>query len=161
LSKKLRDLIYAATGIDFGPDNTPVDINAQIAVAALLVVVANSDGSIDSKEMVKMVEALCRRFSLTSTVALDLVTRAIDDQSMPGDSSGLIDELNQHLTLKQKEELVLMLLEVIAADGEKEASEMAVLDRTVFALNISDRHLARIYQRYFEHRRSAGPTGNE
>jgi uncharacterized tellurite resistance protein B-like protein len=159
LSNKLRDLVYAATGIDLGLDSAPVDINAQIAVAALLVVVAKSDGSIDSKETIKMVEALCARFSLTSTVALDLVTRAIDDQSMPGGSSGLIDELNAHLTLKQKEELVLMLLEVIAADGEKEASEMVVLDRIVVALNISDSHLARIYKRYFEHRRNAGTQG--
>jgi len=159
LSKKLRNLVYAATGIDIGLDNAPVDINAQIAVAALLVVAANSDGSIDSKETIKMVEALCTRFSLTSTVALDLITRAVDDQSMPGGASGLIDELNQRLTLKQKEELVLMLLEVIAADGEKEASEIAMLDRTVRALNISDSRLARIYKRYFERRRNAGTQG--
>ena len=156
MANKLQDLIYATTGIELGPGNEPVDINAQIAVASLLAVAASSDGSIDGKETVKMVEALCGRFSITSTVALDFVTRAIDDQLVQRDPSQLFDELNQRLTLKQKEELILMLLEVIAADGEKDAGEMAVLDRTVSALNISDNRLAKIYQRYFESRRNSG-----
>lgn len=156
MSKKLQDLIYATTGISFGQDKSFVDINAQIAVASLLVVAANSDDSIDSRETVKMVEALCRRFALTSTVALDLVTRAIHEQALQSDSSKLFDDLNLRLTLKQKEELVLMLLEVIAADGEKEASEMAVLDQTISALKISDNQLAKIYERYFEHRKTNG-----
>ena len=153
---KLQDLIYAITGIDTGRDDAPVDINAQIAVASLLTVAANSDGSIDSLEIEKMVAALCKRFSLTPKVALDLVSRAIDDHTGRDESPRLFDELNQRLTRKQKEELVLMLLEVIAADGEKEARELAVLDRTVSALNISDNQLSTIYTRYFENRKNSG-----
>jgi len=156
LSNKIKDLIYATTGIDLSSGDAPVDLNAQIAVASLMVVAANSDGSIDSKETVKMVEALCSRFSMTSTVALDLITRAIDDQLVQNDPSKLFDELNQRLQLKQKEELVLMLLEVISADGEKDASELSVLDRTVSALQISEKQLSRIYERYFEGRRNSG-----
>lgn len=156
MSNKIKDLIYAATGIDLSSADAPVDLNAQIAVASLMVVAANSDGSIDGKETVKMVEALCSRFSMTSTVALDLITRAIDDQLVQNDPSKLFDELNQRLQLKQKEELVLMLLEVISADGEKDASELSVLDRTVSALQISEKQLSRIYERYFEGRRNSG-----
>lgn len=151
---KLQQLIYASTGIDIGGDNAPVDINAQIAVASLLVVAASSDGTIDSAEIVKMTEALCRRYSLSSVVALDLVSRAIDEQSV-GDATALFSELNERLSKKQKEDLVLMLLEVIAADGEKESSEMALLDRAVSALNISGRQLDKIYQRYFDARRQS------
>lgn len=153
---KLQQLIYTTTGIDLGGDNAPVDINAQIAVASLLVVAANSDGSIDGKETVKMVEALCRRYAMTPVVALDLVSRAIESQSSGDESSALFDELNERLTNKQKEELILMLLEVIAADGEKEAPEMAVLDRAVSALSISSDRLDKIYQRYFDARRKSG-----
>lgn len=156
MSNKIKDLIYATTGIDLSSGDAPVDLNAQIAVASLMVVAANSDGSIDGKETVKMVEALCSRFSMTPTVALDLITRAIDDQLVQSDPSKLFDELNHHLQLKQKEELVLMLLEVISADGEKDASELSVLDRTVSALQISEKQLSRIYQRYFEGRRNSG-----
>ncbi len=153
---KLQHLIYETTGIDLGGENAPVDINAQIAVASLLVVAANSDGSIDGKETVKMVEALCRRYSMTPVVALDLVSRAIEAQSMGDDSPALFDELNERLTKKQKEELILMLLEVIAADGEKKAKEMAVLDRAVAALGISSNRLDKIYDRYFEAKRKSG-----
>ena len=156
MSNKIKDLVYSVTGIDLSSADAIVDLNAQIAVASLMVVAANSDGSIDSKETVKMVEALCSRFSMTSTVALDLITRAIDDQLVQNDPSKLFDELNQRLQLKQKEELVLMLLEVISADGEKDASELGVLDRTVSALQISEKQLSKIYQRYFEGRRKSG-----
>ena len=99
---------------------------------------------------------MCTRFSLTSTVALDLITRAIDDQLVGNDSSKLFEELNERLSTKQKEELILMLLEVIAADGEKESAEMTLLNQTVAALDISDSRLSKIYDRYFENRRTSG-----
>ena len=156
MSNKLFDLIYTATGIELGSGESPVDINAQIAVASLLAVAANSDGSIDGKETVKMVEAMCGRFSLTSTVALDLVTRAVDDQLIQNDPTKLFEELNERLSTRQKEELVLMLLEVIAADGEKDAGEMTILNQTVAGLKISDSRLEKIYDRYFENRRKSG-----
>jgi len=153
LAGKLKDLVYAATGVDLDFDKVSTDINAQLAIASLLAVAANSDGSIDSAETLKMVGVLRRRFELTSAVALDLVARAIDDLSVGDASRQLFDELNERLSLKQKEDLLLMVLEVIAADGKKEAREMALLDRTVTALNISDRQLSTIYDRYFETRR--------
>ena len=156
MSNKLLDLIYTTTGIDLGSGDSPVDINAQIAVASLLAVAANSDGSIDSKETVKMVEAMCTRFSLTPTMARDLITRAIDDQPDRNDSSKLYEVLNERLSIQQKEELILMLLEVIAADGEKEFGEMTLLDQAVAALDISDSRLSKIYDRYFENRRKSG-----
>ena len=154
MAGKLKDLVYAMTGFDLDFDKVSTDINAQIATASLLAVAANSDGSIDSVETEKMVGVLRKRFELTSTVALDLVTRAIDELSTGDASRRLFDELNERLTLKQKDDLLLMVLEVIAADGEKEAREMALLDQTVTALNISDRQLSNIYDRYFEARRN-------
>ena len=155
MARKLKDLVYAMTGVDLDFDKVSTDINAQIAIASLLAVAANSDGSIDSAETDKMVGVLRRRFELTSTVALDLVKRAIDELSAGDTSHQLFDELNERLTLKQKDDLLLMILEVIAADGEKEAREMALLDQTITALNISDRQLSNIYNRYFEARRNS------
>ena len=48
-----------------------------------------------------------------------------------------------------------MLLEVISADGVKEAEEMDILARTVDALGVPDRNLRRAYTRYFDARRAA------
>jgi uncharacterized tellurite resistance protein B-like protein len=154
LAGKLKDLVYAITGVDLDFDKISTDINAQMAIASLLAVAANSDGSIDSVETQKMADVLRKRFDLTSAVSVDLVKRAIDDLSAGDASRRLFDELNDRLTLKQKDDLLLMVLEVIAADGEKEAREMALLDQTVMALNISDRQLSKIYDRYFEARRN-------
>jgi uncharacterized tellurite resistance protein B-like protein len=154
---KLQELIFAATGIDLGGGNEPVDINAQIAVASLLVVAAKSDGRIDGEETARMAQALCGRFSLTPMVADDLINRAIHAQATGGDAATLYAELNKRLTSKHKEELILMLLEVIAADGEKKADELALLDGAVSALNISSKQLGKIYQRYFDARRKNGP----
>ena len=154
---KLRELIHAATGIDLGGGDAPVDINAQIAVASLLVVAAKSDGRIDGAETARIVEALCERFSLTPTVADDLINRALQAQAMQGDAVSLYAELNKRLSSKHKEELILMLLEVIAADGEKEADEMALLDGAVTALKISSDQLGKIYQRYFDARKKNRP----
>jgi uncharacterized tellurite resistance protein B-like protein len=154
LAGKLKDLVYAITGVDLNFDKVSTDINAQMAIASLLAVAANSDGSIDSAESEKMVGVLRKRFDLTSNVALDLVTRSIDELSAGDASRRLFNELNERLTLKQKDDLLLMVLEVIAADGEKEAREMALLDQTVTALKISDRQLSKIYSRYFEARRN-------
>ena len=154
---KLQEMIYAATGIDLGGGNEPVDINAQIAIASLLVIAAKSDGRIDGKETAKMAQALCQRFSLTPVVADDLINRAIYAQSAAGDAATLYAELNKRLTSKHKEELVLMLLDVIAADGEKEADEMLLLDGAVSALKISTDQMGEIYQRYFDARKKNGP----
>jgi uncharacterized tellurite resistance protein B-like protein len=154
---KLQELIFAATGIELGGGNEPVDINAQIAVASLLVAAAKSDGSIDEEETARMAQSLCRRFSITPIVADDLINRAIHAQDTGDDAATLYAELNKRLTSKHKEELILMLLEVIAADGEKKADELTLLDGAVSALKVSSKQLDEIYQRYFDARRKNGP----
>jgi len=153
MSRKIKDLIYTTTGIDLDPDTLSSDVNAQMAIASLLAVAAHSDGSIDSEETAKMVEVLCRHYALPTVIAMDTVMRALDQLAGRKASPELLDELNDRLTMKQKEDLVLMLLEVIAADGKKQGHEMAVLDQTVAALNISVKQLDDIYGRYFEGRR--------
>lgn len=158
MSRKIKDLIYATTGIDLDPDTLSADVNAQMAITSLLGVAANSDGSIDSNEAVKMVEVLCRHFSLPPLIALDTVTRALDRLARQSAAPELLDELNDRLTMKQKEDVVLMLLEVIAADGEKHRREIAVLEQTVAALKIPAKRLDNVYCRYFQGRRSGQPN---
>jgi uncharacterized tellurite resistance protein B-like protein len=150
---KIQDLIYKTTGIDLGVDEPEADINARIAVASLLFVTASSDGSVDSQEVTKMVQALCERYSINTMAALDLINQAEGNLTLHGGSLKLLAELNARLSHKQKEDLILMLLDVIAADGEKEATELAMLDRTVVSLGISDKQVAKIYERYFARRR--------
>lgn len=154
MSKRIKDLIYAATGIDLNVDALATDLNAQMAVASLLAVAANSDGSIDSTETAKMVEVLCKRFPISPINALDIVTRALDDLARREPSSRLLDELDEMMSLKQKEDVLLMLLEVVAADGIKQGEEMKVVHDSAAALRIGDDRLAKVYARYFDGRKT-------
>jgi hypothetical protein len=47
-----------------------------------------------------------------------------------------------------------MLLEVVAADGVKDAREISVLDKAITGLKISDASMDRAYGTYFSQRRS-------
>lgn len=118
-------------------------------VAALLVFVAKADGSISEKETDKMLALVSDHFGLCSGASLELLTRATEDLSS---DSGLLDrlrDLNRSLSDTQKEDVAVMLLNVIAADGRKDASEMAVLQHAGEVLGITPDGMHRAFDRYF------------
>jgi hypothetical protein len=61
-----------------------------------------------------------------------------------------MDAINQKLTLAQKEDLMLMVLHVIAADSRKDAGEMMLLAAVVEGLRMPDRRMDKVYERYFK-----------
>lgn len=152
-SMKLTDLIYAKTGISFDMPSLATDLDAQTLVAGLITLVAKSDGGISPDESVRMVELLRQRFPLEAGEALNLITRAAHDLSEDSHLDEILREANDTLALPQKEELMLMVLEVIAADSEKHAAEMALLDALISGLNIPDKIVQDVYARYFEERK--------
>ncbi len=95
-----------------------------------------------------------RGFAIKGSAALQLVCRALDDAPEAQDIAALLRNLERALDKKQKESLIVMLLEVVAADGVKDAREMSVLDKTITALKISDASMDRAYRLYFAQRKS-------
>ncbi len=67
MSSKLKDLIYAKTGIAIDSDGLVSDPGGQILIASLMALVAKSDGGVSPDEMTRMVELLRERFRLTLT----------------------------------------------------------------------------------------------
>ena len=151
---RLKDLIYAKTGIDIAIDRLSGDPDRQVLIASLLTLVAKSDGGISPQEMTRMVELLRVRFSLQPGEALNLVTRAADEVAEAASLDELLDSVNDELALPNKEELLLMLLHVISADNEKDAAEIKFLAAVVDGLKIPDKIMEKVYRRYFEERRS-------
>jgi uncharacterized tellurite resistance protein B-like protein len=151
---RLKDLIYAKTGIDIAIDRLVSDPDRQILVASFLTLVAKSDGGISPQEMTRMVELLRERFRLQPGEALNMVTRAADEVAEAASLDELLDSVNDELALPDKEELLLMLLQVISADNEKDAAEMKFLAAVVDGLQIPDKIMEKVYGRYFEGRRS-------
>ena len=150
---KLTDLIYAKTGFSFDLPNLAADLDAQEMVASLITLVAKSDGGISPDETVRMVEILRQRFPLERGEALNLITRAAHELTADSHLDEVLREINDKLALAHKEELMLMVLHVIAADNEKDAEEMKLLEALIDGLKIPDKIMQDVYSRYFEEKK--------
>ena len=153
---KLTDLIYAKTGVTFDLPSMAADLEAQDMVAGLITLVAKSDGGISPDETVRMVEMLRQRFPLEPGEALNLVTRAAHELSEDSHLDEILREINDKLALPHKEELMVMVLHIIAADNEKDAAEMKLLSALIDGLNIPESVMQNAYARYFEDRKKTG-----
>ncbi len=153
---KLTDLIYARTGIAFDLPSMASDLDAQALVASLITLVAKSDGGISPDEIVRMVEMLRQRFPLEPAEALSLITRTAEELSTDSHLDEILREVNDTLALSDKEELMLMVLNVIAADNQKDAEEMKLLEALIDGLKIPNKVMQDVYARYFEEKRGRG-----
>jgi uncharacterized tellurite resistance protein B-like protein len=127
----------------------------QFDAACLLAIAARSDGSVATQETERLVSVLQRGFAIKESAALQLMVRALDVASDTQGISTLLRNLELALDKMQKESLIVMLLEVVAADGIKDACEMSVLDKAISGLKVSDTSMDRAYRSYFAQRQSA------
>jgi uncharacterized tellurite resistance protein B-like protein len=146
----LLDLIYSKTGISVGTDALSGDNESQNLIASLLALVAKSDGGISLDESERMVGLLRNRFRVSPIEALEMITRASHELAVHSRLDEVMDAINQKLTLAQKEDLMLMVLHVIAADSRKDAGEMMLLAAVVEGLRMPDRRMDKVYERYFK-----------
>lgn len=146
----LLDLIIEKTGIRIASDSVASDYEAQTLIASLLALVARSDGGISRDENLRIVNLLCNRFGLGSDEASDLVAHAADKLPSHDQLDEVVDSVNEVLTRTQKEDLVFMVLSVIAADNSKDAGEMKLLAKLVDRLQLPDQFLQKIYERDFD-----------
>ena len=153
MSMKLKDLIYAKTGIAIDLGSLASDPNGQTLIASLMALVAKSDGGVSPDEITRMVELLRDRFGLQPGEALNMITRATDEVADTINLDELLRSVNDDLALQHKEELLLMLLHVIAADDQKDVAEMKFLSAVVEGLKVPEKIMANVYARYFDERK--------
>jgi uncharacterized tellurite resistance protein B-like protein len=123
--------------------------DAKYLVAVLLVFVAKGDGNISESETELMLGLLRDHFDLTSASTLELLTRAITDIAENPDLENLLKELSVILSLAEKEEIALMMLKVVAADGRKDAEELEQLSIAAQIIDIPPDVMHCAYDRYF------------
>ena len=123
-------------------------------VASIMVLAALSDGGISAEESLRIVQVLRSRFGLSSVDALALIRDIPDQVQTQADVRRLIEALRQELSPEGKQELMMMVLEIIAVDQEKDAGEMSLLSRLIDALDMPEESMSRVYDRYFEERRA-------
>ena len=134
--------------IETGNDTEVYD--SQFLVAALLVLVAKGDGVISDFETEKMLQLVGNHFHLKSSESLELLTRAMTDLSENPDLNSLLKDLSAVLTSADKEDVAVMLLKVVAADGRQDAEEMDMLSVAAEIIEISPESMHNAFDRYFD-----------
>jgi uncharacterized tellurite resistance protein B-like protein len=127
--------------------------DAKYLVAALLVLVAKGDGTISEDETQQMMALMEEQFQMSGAESLALLTRTMSDIAENPDLGSLLGELSAALNVADKEDIAVMLLKVVAADGRKDAQEMEKLRVAGEMIDIAADTMHRAFDRYFEESR--------
>ena len=123
--------------------------DSKFLVAALLIFIARSSGQIEPEETAKMLELIEIHFKMQGSESLELLTRAMSEMAERPDLGASLAKLGSTLTEQEKEDIALMALKVIAADGRREFAEMEQFNTAVQAAGISPEIVHRAFDRYF------------
>ena len=123
--------------------------DSKFLVAALLIFIARGSGQIEPAETEKMLELIEIHFKLQGAESLELLTRAMSEMAENPELGASLAELGGTLTDSEKEEIAVMALKVIAADGRREFAEMEQFNAAVEAAGISPEIVHRAFDRYF------------
>lgn len=130
-------------------DTTTETYDAQFLVAALLIFVARGSGTIEPEETSKMLELIQGHFHLQGAESLALLTRAMSELAEKPELGELLAELGRSLSDADKEDIAVMALKVIAADGRRKVAEMEKFNEAVEAVGVSPEIVHRAFDRYF------------
>jgi len=123
--------------------------DSKFLVAALLIFIARGSGTIEPEESAKMIDLIEDYFHMQGAESLELLTRAMSEMAEnPALGQALVD-LAPTLTEGDKEDIALMALKVVAADGRREVAEMEKFNQAVEAIGISPEIVHRAFDRYF------------
>ena len=123
--------------------------DSRFSVAALLVFVARGSGSIEPEESAKMIELIEDHFHLQGAESLELITTAMSEMTDKPSLPNLLTDLGATLSDGDKEDIALMGLKVVAADGRRDFAEMEQFSRAMEAIGISPEIVHRAFDRYF------------
>ena len=123
--------------------------DSKFLVAALLIFIARGSGTIEPEESAKMIDLIEEHFKLQGSESLELLTRAMSELAERPELNDHLVELGKELSDKEKEDIAVMALKVIAADGRREFAEMEQFNRAVNAVGVSPEIVHRAFDRYF------------
>jgi len=122
---------------------------SKFLVAALLIYVARGSGTIEPEESAKMIDLIEGYFQLQGAESLEILTRAMSEMAEKPELVQSLAELGHTLGDADKEDIAVMALKVIAADGRREVAEMEQFNQAVAAIGISPEIVHRAFDRYF------------
>ncbi len=125
------------------------EYDSKFMVAALLVYIARGSGQIEPEESAQMIELIEERYQLQGAESLELITRAMSEMAEKPELAALLTELGSTLSDTDKEDIAVMALKVVAADGHRHFAEMEQFNRAMKAIGISPEIVHNAFDRYF------------
>lgn len=124
--------------------------DAKFLVAALLIHVARASGQIEPEESSQIIDLIEDHFRIEGAASLEIITRAVSEMSDKPTLVDLLVELESMLSDQEKEDIAVMGLKVVAADGQRDVSEMEQFNKAMSAIGASPEIVHRAFDRYFE-----------
>jgi uncharacterized tellurite resistance protein B-like protein len=132
--------------------------DSKFLVAALLIFIARSSGQIEPEETAQMIELIEDYFQLQSAESLELITLAMTEMMDKPQLGDLLTGLAATLSDSEKEDIALMALKVVAADGHRHVAEMEQFERAMQAVNISPEIIHKAFDQYFAETMTSVPV---
>jgi uncharacterized tellurite resistance protein B-like protein len=130
------------------PDPAPLgDDDARLALTALLVRVARSDGHFDQSERDRIDRIIVARYALSPFEASKLRGEAETLESEAPDTVRFTRAIKDAVAYEDRMAVIEALWQVVLADGVREAEEDALLRLVASLLGISDTDSAMARQR--------------
>ena len=123
--------------------------DSRFLVAALLIFIARGSGTIEPEESAKMIQLIEDHFHMQGPETLELITRVMAEMADKPTLPRLLADLGSTLADGDKEDIALMGLKVIAADGRREVAEMEQFNRAMEAVGVPPEIVHRAFDRYF------------
>ena len=127
-------------------------------IAALLDHVARGDGVICDAETRSMIDLVAEHFDLDKSRAEEKFTHALGLYSSTMDLAEVGAILSEILSPGERQEVLVMLLHVIAADGRQGSDELEALDQVVAVLAITQEEKHAAFSQYFEQKRQSNSS---
>ena len=130
------DMLRRLTAPDPAPLSEP---DARVALAALMVRVARSDGNYAPSEKARIDAVLARRYGLEAEAVRELRARAEELEAEAPDTVRFTRAIKDAVDLENRIAVIEALWAVVLADGERDAEEDSLLRLLANLLGIGDR----------------------
>ncbi len=126
------------------------ETDARLALAALLVRLARTDGQYDSSESSRIDVILARRYGLTDTAAASLRGEAEVLEAEAPDTVRFTRSIKDHTAHEHRDTVIEDIWELALADGARSDDEDSLIRLVAPLLGINDRDSALARQRVID-----------
>lgn len=130
------------------PDPAPLpDPDARLALTALLVRIARTDGDYADDEIARIDAVTTHRFGLTPFEAVDLRNQAEQLEAEAPDTVRFTRAIKDSVPYEDREAVIEALWEIVLADGRRDHEEDALMRLVAPMLGIADQDSAHARKR--------------